>query len=274
MVDTEFFVDVANGLVPGRTNFTIFGFAPSVTSVQLPITVWDAGIAYSLPSAVESWEISSSSTDDSASGIGARTVVLQPLLYGHVKSNPVLVTMNGQNWVSIPGQYCANNLLAVAVAGSNKTNVGNITLRSTPAGLTRGYIAAGKSVERRAMYTVPAGHSAWLGNFSLANARSGGAEATLHEVPYIWSEYGALRSTALEVTLLRGLSHFGVPAGFAVPEKTTVEYRITAVSADGFNASFGATGILTDLTHPAITIAANRQYPNYVNMVQRGTPLI
>lgn len=246
---SQFLCDVANGLVPGRSNVTVFGYVASVTSVSLPVNIWDGNTLRNIAFANESLQVRSDSANDTAAGTGARTVLIVGLDSNYTEVIQV-ITLNGVTPVAVPTQIMRRNVFIVLSAGSGRVNAGNIILETTGAAL-RDKISTGKSIQRSAHYTVKTGHSLWLQNFVFTMAKSGGAEATSHISPIIIQSSG-VDLTALEATYLRANNTFVIPSGFAVGEKSMVHYRVDAVSQDGFDISFGATGILTDLSHPSV----------------------
>lgn len=246
---TQFLCDVASGLVPGRVNATIFGYVGGVTAASLPINIWDGNTLRNVAFANESLQIRSDSANDAAAGTGARTVLIAGLNANYDEVVEI-VTLNGTTPVALSNQMMRRNTLVVWTAGSGRTNAGNIILETTGAAL-RDKITAGKGIQRSAHYTVPAGKSLWLQNFVFTMAKSGGAEATAHISPVIVQPNG-VDIIALEATYLRANNTFVVPSGFSIAEKTMIHYRVDSVSQDGFDIGFGASGIITDLTSPAV----------------------
>lgn len=246
---SQFLCDVANGIVPGRANVTVFGYVAGVTGASLPINIWDGNTLRPVAFANESLQVRSDNANDTAAGTGARTVLIVGL---DSNFNEIIqvITLNGVTPVAVPTQLMRRNTFVVLSAGSNRANVGNIILETTAAAL-RDRISAGKSIQRSAHYTVKTGHSLWLQNFVFTMAKAGGAEATAHITPIIVQNNG-VDLTALEATYLRANNTFIIPSGFAVGEKTMIHYRIDSVSQDGFDVGFGATGILTDLNNQSV----------------------
>lgn len=245
---SQFECDVASGLVPGRVNMTIFGYVAGVTSASLPINIWDGNTLRNIAFANETLQVRSDSAADTSAGTGARTVVIAGLNSAYQEVVDV-VTLNGTTPVACNIQFMRRNAFAVLTAGSGRVNAGNIILETAGAAL-RDKITTGKGVQRSAHYTVPVGKTLWIQNFSFTMAKAGGAEATAHISPVIVQSSG-VDIIALEATYLRANNAFVVPGGFALTEKQMIHYRIDAVSQDGFDVGFGATGILTDLNNPA-----------------------
>jgi hypothetical protein len=253
---TQFLCDVASGLVPGRTNTTIFGYVAGVTALSLPVNIWDGNTLRNISFVGESLQIRSDNAADTAAGTGARTILIVGLDASYNEIIEV-VTLNGTTPVALIQSFMRRNVVVVLSAGSGRSNVGNIIIE-TPAAALRDKITAGKSIQRSAHYTVPVGKILWLQNFVFTMAKSGGAEATAHISPIIVQSSG-VDLTALEATYLRANNTFIIPSGFALQEKSMVHYRVDAVSQDGFDIGFGATGILTDLNAPG-TKSVSRLY--------------
>ena len=76
-----------------------FGFNPDINGTEE--TIWDAGGIYAYPSAATVMKVSSSSTNDTAVGTGARTILVQGL-DGDYNEVQEIVTLNGQTAVILP----------------------------------------------------------------------------------------------------------------------------------------------------------------------------
>jgi len=251
-MSAKYFLDVGCGFIPGRSIVNIFGNVFNVMGTQVPCTLWPPAIPYIFPVAGETWRIRSTSPNDSASGSGARAVVLQTLDPTYTQTSQV-VALDGTNPVTLPGgaNYFRLNSMLVIDSGSSHINEGDIILESIGGGLTRGFIGAGIGNSLAFVYTVPAGHNLWIPNFFTNSAKSGGGQTTWRSA----SQLGFPNGTSIvggTQAWETGAIPIVVPSGFTIPEKVDFDFRVIEVGSNGININFQVTGILTDLTHPSV----------------------
>jgi len=160
----EFYLQVARSQIAGHeTNFK-FGFNPDVDDALE--TIWTQGGLYSYLSAATILKVSSSSTDDTAAGTGARTVEIFGL-DGNYNEISETVTLNGQTAVNTKNSYLRINRGVVRSAGSGGQNAGVIYAGTgtVTAGVPANKylsIAIGDNQTLMALWTVPAGYTAFL----------------------------------------------------------------------------------------------------------------
>lgn len=146
-----------------RTNFK-FGFNPDVDDALE--TVWAQGGLYSYLSAASVLTVSSSNANDTAAGTGARTVEIFGLdaSYNEISET---ISLNGQTAVNTSQSYLRINRAIVRTAGSGGQNAGVIyagtgtVTAGVPANIYT-TIAAGDNQTLMALWTVPAGYTAYL----------------------------------------------------------------------------------------------------------------
>ena len=166
-------LDVARGLYEGQSWVNKFGKNASVgTSTE---AIWSSGGDYTgfVQSAV-SVEVLSSDVDDDTDGAGtnngARTIKIQGLDANWAVQTSDAVTLDGTSTVSVPGTWMRVNRAWVETVGACSTstpsttctNEGTITIRVASAGATLATIDAGQGQSEMAIYTVPAGKTAYL----------------------------------------------------------------------------------------------------------------
>jgi hypothetical protein len=149
-----------------KTNFK-FGFNPLV--VDSLETVWVQGGLYTYLSSASTLYISSSSTDDDVAGTGARTATVSGL---NANYNEVSVTvdLDGQTGVQLgdASNWIRVNRINVDTAGSGGANAGVLYVgtEATPSSgvPTNKYatVAIGDNQTLMALWTVPAGYTAYL----------------------------------------------------------------------------------------------------------------
>ncbi len=159
-----FNLQVARGQIAYHYSVFKFGFNPDIDdSLE---TVWAEGGLYSYLSAATVLKISSSSTDDTSAGTGARTVELQGL-DGDYNQISETVTLNGQTAVNTTKSFLRIYRMIVKTAGTGGQNAGviyagtgTVTL-GVPAN-KYATIAIGDNQTLMALWTVPAGYTAYL----------------------------------------------------------------------------------------------------------------
>lgn len=167
-------IETALGNVDGRSIVNIRARNAEVgTSFE---DVWDPGGILVYATAGEQWEIISSSVNDTSAGTGVRTVLITYLDDIYTQQTETL-TMNGTTAVT----FTATNSFRF-VSGRGKTwgstgeNQGNITIRVSSAGSTRGQISFDSSVvgnenglnsSQDGHFTVPAGKTALITGFAI-----------------------------------------------------------------------------------------------------------
>jgi len=146
-----------------KTNFK-FGFNQDIdNSLE---TIWAEGGLYNYLSSASVLKVSSSSTDDDEGGTGAETVQLYGLDADYNEINET-VTLDGQTAVNTTNEYLRINRMVVRSAGSNGTNAGVIyagTGTVTAGVPVNKYatVVAGDGQTLMALWTVPAGYTAYL----------------------------------------------------------------------------------------------------------------
>ncbi len=160
----DFALQVARGQIPGHSAISVFGYNPDVDTAEE--SIWPDGGTVPHPTVASVLKISSSSTDDTSAGTGARTVTIVGLdgSYNQVSES---ITLNGQTAVNTTNSYLYVNGFYVASTGSGGANAGNINAGTgvvtagVPAVLYD-IIATGYNNRTTAHYCVPAGYTGYL----------------------------------------------------------------------------------------------------------------
>jgi len=131
-------------------------------------TVWDIGGTYTAPTGAETWEIVSDSTDDDGSptGTGAQSIIITGLDTSYVAQTEI-VTLNGTTpVVTTRTDWFRPRSIVVIASGSNKSNVGTITLRVSGGGATRSTILPGNAQSFNGFHTIQVGCMGYLLQFT------------------------------------------------------------------------------------------------------------
>lgn len=147
--------------------------------------IWAKGGGYTATTTVDTLSIVSSSANDSATGTGARTILLDCIDAGF-NSSFASVTMNGTSAVADAHECVAINSAYVVTAGSGGINAGNIEITRATGGTTLAYIPAGVGANQSCIYTVPADKQAM---FEMAEL---GASSGTPVVKFFWNRYNSL----------------------------------------------------------------------------------
>ena len=229
---------ISRGHSIGYRTLYKFGYNPDVDTQEE--TVWgNAGNYIWLDSAVTMF-VSSTSANDSGTGIGARTILIQGLDedYNEIEET---ITLNGQTQVTTQLSYLRVYRAFVTLAGSNEGTSGVIYIGSSGAtgGVPNSAVYASISIGNQtqiAAYTVPAGYTLYIDEINFTAAVSQ-AQKLVH-CKFNSRDYGSnvFRTRFVQVIQSNQLiQSFKYPQGFA--EKTDLECR---VSTDTSNTAIGA----------------------------------
>ena len=157
-------INISAGAVAGTSYIEKFGMNVDVDSNKE--TIWDGGGIYSYIGTAETLAVTSDNVNDSAAGSGARTVEIQGL---DADYNVVLETL------TIGGAAGTQTFIRVfrvkvLTAGTSGINEGTISITSSDTSTVLAQIgidgtgsnAAGRGQTFMALYTVPAGKTAYL----------------------------------------------------------------------------------------------------------------
>lgn len=233
-----------NGAIP----LAILGNAIDIDNAATPCLLSDAKIPFVFQTSAQSLEILSGSADDTAAGIGARTILIESL-DANLLEVSTIVTLNGTTPVVLPGTHLYVNSVAVASSGSNHTNVGPITLRVAGGGDVQGYIGAGIGIQRAFKFTVPAGKAVIIDNFYGNAGNIGGSNIIVTTEFMIRSQDGTLTNPVTNsFGAQSGPFSVTLPTGFPLTEGFTFYSNLSDVSATGATLALNATGKMYDLS--------------------------
>src|SRR6056300_1624138 len=231
----EFYLQVARSQIAGHEFKFKFGFNTDVDDALE--TVWAEGGLYSYLSAATILKVSSSSTDDTAAGTGARTVEIFGL-DGNYNEISETVTLNGQTAVNTTQSYLRINRMIVRSAGSGGANAGVIYAGTgtVTSGVPANVYASingvtGSNQSLMALWTVPAGYTAYLLQYEVSNGTTSNTPAVCKLVLAV-RPYGEVFQYKDVKSLTTGMH---VEETFTIPikieEKSDIEVR--ALSSSG-----------------------------------------
>ena len=240
-----FELQLARGQITNHKNLFKFGSNSDINgSLE---TIWSYGGLYAYPPSATVMLVSSSSTDDAALGTGARTISVQGLDANYNEISEI-VTLNGQNQVSTTLSYIRVFRSFVITAGSGATAAGTIYIGTGAATLgvpvaVYAEIALGENQTTMALWTVPAGYTAYLKRGSFSAASNNATHYILGK--FVVRPFGSVFRNAADVTANSNVIQYDFETPLAVPEKSDIEARAIALSGTNFyvTASFEITYI-------------------------------
>jgi hypothetical protein len=157
---------LAEGDIPGHVGWMKIGFTPSMGTGESD--VWSYGGVINYPQAgTQMAVLSSDNTSDTSGGAGARSMSIYYLDSNYAQGTTT-VTLNGTAPVNTtPIDIYRVNGFRVNTAGTAGKAVGNITLRAAAGTTVYSYITAGYTRARNSAYTVPAGKTLYIVQFTL-----------------------------------------------------------------------------------------------------------
>jgi hypothetical protein len=220
-----FELQVARGQI--GWHYPLFKFGNNAVVGDSLETIWSEGGLYSYLTAATVLKVSSSSTNDTSAGTGARTVTLFGLDANYAEISET-VTLNGQTAVNTTNTYIRINRMVVNTAGSGGQNAGVIyagdgTVTSGVPAEKYATIAAGDNQSLMALWTVPADHTAYLLQKDITAATAQNNKyATIHLVA---RPFGEVFQTKDKHVIDNGVLHqaYSIPLKFE--EKTDIEVR-------------------------------------------------
>lgn len=218
-----FELQVSRGQIPGHRSVTVFGYNPDVDTTR--VTVWPyTGVLPLSPAALQ-LKVSSSSTNDTAAGTGARTVFVGGLDANHNEISEI-VTLNGQTPVLTTQAFLHINNAYVATAGSGLSAAGDIyfgdgvVTLGVPA-TVYDLIKFDYNQRITASYTIPAGYTGYLSQGLFSAGQPGGSAQVSGRLLTVGAD--GIRRTAAITTVNNGAADYTFEYPIQIPEKTTLE---------------------------------------------------
>jgi hypothetical protein len=208
--------------IQGISNFRKFGLNEAVgTSYE---TIGSYNAQYTLPTAAQTLDVVSGSTEDAAEGTGALTMRIA-----------------GQTTATTTQSFLRVNAAYILTAGSTGSNVGVITVDQTTSGTVVAVISATYGEALQLIQTVPAGKYMILDHMTIGIDK--GDRAT---VQFRYKIFGGAWRSALVETLYQNFASFSSSPGLTFPPKTDWEVRGIVRSGSGGVISSFVEGFLFD----------------------------
>ena len=235
-----FELQVARGQISYHETIFKFGYNSVVGDTKE--TIWEQGGLYAYPPSASVMTVSSSDANDTSAGTGARTVEIFGLDADYNEINEI-VTLNGQTAVNTTKSYLRINRGLVRSAGSGGANAGIIyagtgTVTSgVPANIYLTINGDGDNQTLMALWTVPAGYTAFLTKMALSTGTSTNTPAVLN-ASLVARPFGEVFQIKERFTLTDGAHEQFYTFPLKFTEKTDLEMRAFSSSGSvNFNVS-------------------------------------
>lgn len=233
-----FGLQVSRGQIDGHSTVIIFGYNPDVDTSEE--TIWPDGGLIPHPTAASVLKISSSDTNDTSAGTGARTVYIEGV-NGSFAIVSETVILNGQTAVNTTNSYLYVNRFYVATVGSGGANAGNInagtgTVTSGVPAVLYDIIAIGYNQRTTGHYCVPAGFTGYMTEGSISAGQASGSTA----VTAFLKQHGTdniLRVGAVS-TVNNSDAAFSFEQPYTIPEKNCIGASAIGSSANNAVSSY------------------------------------
>ena len=229
-----FELQVARGQV--GWHYPLFKFGNNAVVGDSLETIWSEGGLYVYPPSASVMTVSSSSTADTSAGTGARTVSVFGLDADYNEISET-VTLNGQTAVNTTKSYLRVNRMIVRSAGSGGANAGVIYTGTgtVTSGVPANVYASingvtGSNQSLMALWTVPAGYTAYLLQYDISNGTTSNTPAVCKLILAI-RPYGEVFQSKDVKSLTTGMhveERFSLPV--KVTEKSDIEVRAISSS--------------------------------------------
>jgi hypothetical protein len=243
-----FGLQVSRGQIQGHSTVIVFGYNPDVDTSEE--SVWPDGGTVPHPTVASVLKISSSSTDDTSAGTGARTVYIEGL-DGNYAVVSETVTLNGQTAVNTTNEYLYVNHFYVVTVGSGGANAGNInagtgSVTSGVPAVLYDIIATGYNNRTTGHYCVPAGYTGYMTEGLFSAGQASGTTA----VTGFLKQRGAdnIVRVGAVTTVNNSAAVFQFEQPYVIPEKNCV--GATAIGASANNAVSSYFNIILIKTGP------------------------
>jgi hypothetical protein len=239
-------VAIALGGVPGYSRVAVLGHNPSI-GVGAAADVWEGGGNYPFLVEASLLEVVSTSANDTAAGTGARTVTIVCLDSSYNQLAAETITLNGLTPVVSVSSCLRTNLFATVTSGSNRVNVGDITLRAVGGGAIQGLIRAGYGFSRSAVYTVPNGFTLFATSFVFTILNPNGAVVNTATFGF-WQQSSLLNvRIALEFQVTSSQPYYHTAYwGLPITQRTDFIIRVTSAGQAGTNVTAALEGVLVN----------------------------
>jgi len=213
-----YFLQVSRGLIAGHKRVFKFGYNGDIDDSEE--TIWDVGGLYAYPSSAVTMTATSSS--------GATDEDVEVTIQGVDASYNELsetVTLNSSGTATTTGSFLR---VYRAFVSSGTASAGSITIAN--GGTTYAYISAADQQTLMALWTVPAGYTAYL--FQVDTTAFTVQNNKVATIRMLTRELNGVFRTQNKFDLFEGSYHLDITCPQPIPEKTDIEFRAIADSSN------------------------------------------
>jgi hypothetical protein len=213
-----YYLQVSRGLIAGHRRVFKFGYNGEIQNVEE--TVWDVGGLYAYPASAVTMTATSSS--------GATDEDVEVTIQGVDASYNELsetVTLDASGTATTTGSFLR---VYRAFVSSGTASAGNITIAN--GGTTYAYVSAADQQTLMALWTVPAGYTAYL--FQLDTTAFTVQNNKVATIRMLTRELNSVFRTQNKFDLFEGSYHLDITCPQPIPEKTDIEFRAIADSSN------------------------------------------
>ena len=213
-----YYLQVSRGLINGHKRVFKFGYNGEIQNVEE--TIWDVGGLYTYPSSAVTMTATSSSgaTDEDVE------VTIQGVDTNYAELSET-VTLDASGTATTTGSFL--RVYRAFVSGSTASD-GNITIAN--GGTTYAYVSASDQQTLMALWTVPAGYTAYL--FQIDTTAFTVQNNKVATIRMLTREFNGVFRTQNKFDLFEGSYHQDITCPQPIPEKTDIEFRAIADSSN------------------------------------------
>lgn len=236
---TDYFTDVAQGLVPGASIQFILGNSPGAAAADTEETIWDQGGTYTYLSAETTLYGSSSSASDTD-----QILVVVGLDEDYLEVVRI-VALNGQNQVALDDGLLRVHIIQ-QISGTGA--VGDFYIAESDsltggipdtASKIKGKVTAGKGISRQFTFTVPAGKAFYVHEQVLIAGKNSDVEISL-KLKFFGTTFFV---TSTDAEFYQFLTNLALKTPFTIPEKSDFEASFTSTNV-GTSVTSNYAGVL------------------------------
>jgi hypothetical protein len=227
---TWYLYEITRGNIPGTTFFNANGFA-EVDNTQFSVVGTAFVGRYPFPGTAETINLVSTSADDSLTGDGMRTIIINGLDADFAQQLEV-VSMNGTTTVTSALEFFRINSITIFSCGSARVNKGVVTATNSDSGDQLAVLDVEEGLSSLAVYSVAADKTASLYQALVNTAKDDDAQLSFLFCLREFEGSPIVRTSTQRI--YQSEFKFSDIIPFALQEKTDLE--VVAKSADSTNA--------------------------------------
>lgn len=181
---SDFSLEIARNRIPGVYSINKFGLNVDIDAASEE-DVWDGGGTWTAPTQARTHDITSTDTNDTSAGTGARTIRIHGLKDWDTAEVSEDITMNGTSNVETVNSYVIIHRMQVLTKGASGPNVGTITATAQTDSTVTAQIGASNGQTLMAIYGIPSTQVLYMTDFytGISRQTTSAFDATLRFNP-------------------------------------------------------------------------------------------